>query len=208
MTRIALFGGSFNPPHVAHALVAHYVLATQPVDEVWIVPVYAHAFGKELAPYEDRVAMCRLAVAELGPRAPGDRASSRVKVSRAEEDLASKPGFTVSRTLDLVTHLQERSPTSEFRLVIGADILGETHKWYRWNEVVAKAPLIAIGRSGFDAPPGTTVTGVTMPEISATAIRELVAKGKSIDAPQLAALLPREVLRYIASHGLYRAPTP
>lgn len=202
MTRIALFGGSFNPPHVAHALVAHYVLATQPVDEIWIIPVYAHAFGKELAPYEDRVAMCKLAVAELNP-------GRRVIVSRAEEELAKKPGFTVSRTLDLVTHLE--APGRQFRLVIGADILGETHKWYRWNEVVAKAPPIAIGRSGAAAPPGTTVTGVTMPEISATQIRDLIAKGTPIDDPGLAALLPREVLRYIASHGLYHpapAPTP
>ena len=50
MTRVALFGGSFNPPHVAHQLVALYVLETQPVDELWFVPVYEHVFGKPLAP--------------------------------------------------------------------------------------------------------------------------------------------------------------
>ena len=49
MTRVALFGGSFNPPHVAHQLVALYILETQDVDELWFVPTYAHPFGKQLA---------------------------------------------------------------------------------------------------------------------------------------------------------------
>jgi len=202
VTRIALFGGSFNPPHIAHQLVALYVLETQPVDELWFVPVYAHAFGKGLAPYEHRVAMCERLVDALGPRAT---------VSRAEEALANKPGFTVSRTLDLVEHLLE-TPGRELRLVVGADILGETKKWYRWNDVVAKAPLIAIGRGGIASPesidvdPGTIVTGVTMPEVSATHVRELLAAGNLAD-PQLAALLPRSVLGYIATHRLYQ-PEP
>ena len=118
--RIALFGGSFNPPHIAHELAALYVLETQPVDELWFVPVYAHPFGKELATYAHRVAMCELVAHALGPRA---------KVSRAEEELALRPGFAVSRTLDLVGHLAQ--PGIELRLVIGADILGETAKWHR-----------------------------------------------------------------------------
>src|SRR5258706_10381140 len=102
MTRIAIFGGSFNPPHVAHQLVALYVLETQPIDELWIVPTYAHPFGKDLAPYDDRIAMCELAVAALGPRA---------KVSRAEQELVVRPGFVASRTLDLIEYLRERDPS-------------------------------------------------------------------------------------------------
>jgi nicotinate-nucleotide adenylyltransferase len=189
VTRIALFGGSFNPPHAAHQLVALYVLETQPVDELWFVPVYAHAFGKDLAAYEHRVAMCELAARALGPRA---------KVSRAEEALAQQPGFTVSRTLDLIESLAQ--PDRSFRLVVGADILGETAKWYRWADVVAKAPLIAVGRSGFAVPPGSTLTGVTMPEVSATRVRELLALGD----PAVEQLLPGSVLRYIAEQRLYQ----
>ena len=128
MTCIALFGGSFNPPHVAHQLAVLYVLETQPIDELWFVPVFSHPFGKDLAPYEHRVAMCELVANALGPRA---------KVSRAEQELSSRPGFS-GRTLDLVEYLA--APERELRLVVGADILGETQKWYRWNDVVAKAP--------------------------------------------------------------------
>ena len=193
MTRIALLGGSFNPPHVAHQLVALYVLETQPVDELWFVPVYAHPFGKQLADYEHRVAMCELAARPLGARA---------KVSRLEHELSLQPGFVASRTLDLVRHLAARG--HELRLVVGSDILGETHKWHRWDEVVASAPLIVIGRSGYDLPAGSVATGVAMPEIASTRIRELLERGPPTD-PELRALLPGQVLRYIAGHALYQA---
>jgi nicotinate-nucleotide adenylyltransferase len=191
-TRVALFGGSFNPPHAAHQLVALYVLETQPVDELWFVPVYSHPFGKSLAAYDHRVAMCELVAGALGPRA---------KVSRAEEELAKKPDFVASRTLDLVHHVA--APDRSLRLVIGADILGESSKWYRWSEVVAAAPVIAVGRAGHAVPEGCSITGVTMPEISATRVRELLAQNGP-DAPELTGLLPGRVLRYIATHHLYK----
>jgi len=192
MTRVALFGGSFNPPHVAHQLVALYVLETQPVDEVWFVPVYEHVFGKPLAPFEDRIAMCELAAAALGPRA---------KVSRAEEELARQPGFAGSRTLDLIEYLRATQAV-ELRLVIGTDILGETAKWYRWDEVVKAAPPIVIGRAGH-LPEGSSATGVAMPEISSTEIRAQLAAGHP---EAVAALVPASVLWYIAGRNLYSAP--
>jgi nicotinate-nucleotide adenylyltransferase len=189
MRRVALFGGSFNPPHVAHQLVALYVLETQPVDELWFVPAYVHPLAKQLVSYEHRVAMCELMAPPLGPR---------VTVSRVEEELAKRPGFVASRTLDLVQHLVGQG--LEVRLVIGSDILPETVKWYRWSEVAALAPPIVVGREGHGLPPGATVTGVTMPAISSTQIREALARG---DASAVTGLLPRQVLRYIAEHSLY-----
>jgi nicotinate-nucleotide adenylyltransferase len=190
MSRIALFGGSFNPPHAAHQLVALYVLETCDVDELWFVPTFAHPFGKPLVAFEHRVAMCELAAAPLGARA---------RVSRAEEKLAQQPGFVSSRTLELVDMLLADTPGATFRLVVGADILGETHKWYRFSELVQRAPLLVVGRSGYELPAGAHETGVVMPEISATRIRERLAARD----PAVASLVPREVLRYIDAHGLY-----
>lgn len=189
MKQIGLLGGSFNPPHVAHQLVALYVLETV-VDEVWFVPTYAHPFGKPLVAYEHRVAMCELAAAPLGARAV---------VSRAEHELAHKPDFVASRTLELVEHLYAQHPDALFRLVIGADILGEADKWYRWDDLTRLAPPIVIGRTGDPLPPGSVKTGIVMPDVSATRIRELLAAKD----PAVAALLPQTVLRYIARHGLY-----
>jgi nicotinate-nucleotide adenylyltransferase len=185
MTRIALFGGSFNPPHVAHQLAALYVLETQPVDALWFVPTFVHPFGKPLEPYDARVAMCELACAPLGPRA---------SVSRGEHELASRPGFVASRTLDLIAHLEASHAGASFRLVIGSDILGETGKWHRWDEVVRRAPPIVLARPGH---PGGD--GVVMPEISASDVRALLAAGdRAVEA-----LVPRTVLGYIADHALY-----
>jgi len=182
--KTALFGGSFNPPHAAHQLVALYVLETCDIDELWLVPTYAHPFHKTLVPYDHRVAMCELAAAPLGPR---------VRVSRAEEELAERPGFVTSRTFDLVEMLRAQDPAREFHLVVGADILQETAKWHRWDDLVALAPPIVVGR------PGSPWTGVVMPDISATRVRELLAAHD----PSVGSLVPRSVLRYIAGHGLY-----
>jgi nicotinate-nucleotide adenylyltransferase len=183
---IALFGGSFHPPHVAHQLVALYVLETYAVDALWFVPTYSHPFGKDLVAYEHRVAMCELAAMALGPR---------VRVDRSEETLARRAGFVVSHTLDLVEMLADTHPGETFRLVIGSDILAETVKWYRWEELARRAPPIVVARPGYGGG-----EGAVMPDIAATRIRAMLASG----APGVEALVPRSVLRYIATHGLYR----
>lgn len=193
MRTVGLFGGSFNPPHIAHQLVAFYVLETL-VDEVWFVPAYAHVFGKNLVAFDHRVAMVELAAAPLGARA---------RVLRTEQELAQKPDFVASRTLDLIHHLAGAHPDVQLRLVVGADILGEKDKWYRWDDVVAAAPLIVLGRAGHELPAGSVATGVTMPEVSATKARELLATKD----PAVRSLLPQTVLRYIARHGLYEHST-
>jgi nicotinate-nucleotide adenylyltransferase len=190
MATVALFGGSFNPPHVAHHMLAVYALATCDLDEVWFVPTFRHAFGKGLASYEDRVAMCELLTAEIG---------SRAQVSRAEQTLAAAPGFVVSRTLDLIEHLQACHPAHRFRLLIGADILLETDKWYRWDEVARQAPPIVVGRAEVVAPPQATVSEYSMPGISSTEVRRRLQAQEPVNW-----LVPRGVLGYIAAKGLYR----
>lgn len=190
MKRVALFGGSFNPPHVAHQLVALYVLQTQPVDELWFVPVWDHVFHKALAPFADRVAMCELAAAPI----------AGARVDRCEEELARQPGFAGSRTFELVELLRAREPGLELRLVIGTDILRDTHKWYRWDDLARAAPPIVIARPGHPVPEGQAHT-VVMPDISSTRIRDALSGAAS---EPLAGLLPARVLEYIEAHGLYR----
>jgi nicotinate-nucleotide adenylyltransferase len=190
MTTIAVFGGSFNPPHVAHQMVALYVLETIAVDELWIVPTWRHVFGMELACYDDRVAMCELAAAPLGPRCV---------VSRIEEELARREGFIASRTLDTLDAITAARPGVELRLVIGADILAETAKWYRWDEVVRRAPPIVVSRGGYPRPPELASTELEITTLSSTAVRARLAAGHDASG-----LLPRSVIGYIAGKGLYR----
>src|SRR4029453_16427083 len=114
--RVALFGGSFNPPHVAHQLVALYVLETRAVDQLWLIPCFQHPFEKSLEPFADRLRMCELAAAALGPRA---------RVSDVEGRLGGE-----SRTLRTVQTLRAEHPGFEFSLVIGSDLQRETSGWY------------------------------------------------------------------------------
>lgn len=180
---VALLGGSFNPPHVAHLMAAYWTLATQGVAEVWLLPAYRHPFGKALAPFEDRVRMCELAAAAV----------RGVVVCTAEAELASDP--LVGKTARTLEHLVAKHPALRFALVIGADIVAETERWYRWDRVAELARIVVVGRQGHpeagDLP--------SLPAISSTEIRARLARGENASA-----LVPADVLRYIEERGLYR----
>lgn len=180
MVTVGIFGGSFDPPHVAHQMVCLYVLETCEVDEIWVMPTYRHAFAKELTAFDDRCRMCELAFLALG---------ERVRVSRLEGELA-RP---VSRTLDTLQTLRAQHADTRFRLIVGADILAETHKWHRWEDIVAMAPPVVVGRAGQGG------TGVELPAVSSTEIRRRLASGLPVQS-----LVPRRVMHYIAERGLYR----
>jgi nicotinate-nucleotide adenylyltransferase len=179
--RVAIFGGSFNPPHLAHQMAALYVLETAAVDELWIVPAFQHAFGKALAPFAHRLEMCELAAAALGPRA---------KVSAVERDLGVE-----SRTLRTVRRLQRDFPEHAFSLVIGADLLAELPSWQDSAELQRSVPLVVVGRAGFEAGDGR----LALPRVSSTEVRVALAAGRPVDG-----LVPRTVLDYIDAHNLYR----
>jgi nicotinate-nucleotide adenylyltransferase len=183
--RVAVFGGSFNPPHVAHLLAVTLVLAGEEVDEVVVVPAFRHPFSKNLAPFEDRVAMTELALGWL----------PRVSISRVEETLGGE-----SRTLRTLQHLLKEHPEWSLRLVMGSDLLGETSKWHGFQEICALAPPLVVARSGFEQAPGHPSV---LPAISSTDVRAKIAAGAW---GELGELLPRAVLRHIRAHHLYGAP--
>jgi nicotinate-nucleotide adenylyltransferase len=179
--RVALFGGSFNPPHVAHQLVALYVLETRPIDELWLVPCFQHPFEKSLEPFADRMRMCERAAAALGPR---------VKVSDVEGRLGGE-----SRTLRTVQALRSAHPQVAFSLVIGSDLEAETDGWYGAGELKRSVPFIVVGRGGAGA---GDPDAVTMPAVSSTEVRERLRAGRPVDG-----LVPAAVLDYIRETGLY-----
>jgi len=185
---VAVFGGSFDPPHVAHLLTASYVLATGGFDRLVVVPVYEHAFDKKLAPFEHRVAMCRLCFSGL----------REVSVSDLEAGLP-RPSYT-ERTLEriLADH-----PDWKLRFVMGSDALADTSKWHDYDRVVRLAPPFVVARRGHERP---ELGPAVLPEVSSTRIRELFAglPGDATVARELDALVPRSVREYAEAHGLYR----
>lgn len=177
---IAVYGGSFDPPHIAHTLCCAYVLASERIDRALVVPAAAHPFGKPLAPFEHRVRMCELALRDL----------LRVTISRIEEELP-KP----SLTLRMLEELARREPGSRLRLVIGSDLLAETHAWHRFDRICELAPPIVVQRAGYVTEPAAPA----LPEISSTELRGRLARGESTSG-----WLDPLVAAYAEQHALYR----
>jgi nicotinate-nucleotide adenylyltransferase len=156
------------------------VLSTCEVDRLVVVPAHKHPFGKPLASFDDRVRMCELAMQDL----------AHVEVSRIEETLDGL-------TLHTLEALRGTHDDWSLRLVMGADILLESDKWFRFDEVRRLAPPIVLGRAGVTHA-GAPVA--LLPELSSTHVRELVAKRAWDD---LSPLVPRAVLAHIRRGGLY-----
>ena len=192
--RVAVFGGSFNPPHVGHVLGVVYALSTAPIDEVLVVPVYQHPFAKHLAGFADRLAMCRLALGWL----------PRVSLSTVEEELGGE-----SRTLRTLEHLRASHPEISLRLLVGADVLGDLPKWHRWDRIAELAPPLVLGRRGITAvDAAVTWVGAAsdeppapiLPRVSSTEIRAALAAG---DVAAVRGLVPAAVIDHIVANGLY-----
>lgn len=194
---IGVYGGSFDPPHIAHVLCAAYVLSALELERLLIVPTYSHALEKTAdADFEARVDMMRLASKHL----------CGVEVVDVEAHLP-RP----SRTLTTLVSLSETYSDARLRLVIGSDILAETDRWHRWDDIVALAPPVVIRREGFPVtqpPGGCTVLPATLPLIESSALRSTLATAPGHSkhfsgAESLCGHIPQSVLRYINEHGLY-----
>lgn len=180
MSRIAIFGGSFNPPHLGHQALCLMLLEAAPVDAVWLIPTFRHYLGKTLIDFAHRAKLCRLLVAPLGPRA---------QVLEVEREMKSQ-----GRMVETLREIRKRHPGDSFRLVIGADILQETDRWHRWEEVCQLAEPLVFKRHGY---PGGELPAP--PDISSSELRARLAAGQS-----LVPLVPIRIQQAIEDAGLYQ----
>ena len=177
---VSLLGGSFNPPHVGHLMAALYVRATLG-GEVWLVPAFNHPFGKPLAPFEHRVAMCRAMAADLGPW---------LKVSEIEREVGGE-----GRTIETLEYLLPKHADAKFRLIIGSDILKDLPGWKSWDRIQGLVEVTVLYRAGY---PDPRALGPPLAEVSSTEIRKRL---EAHDPPH--ELVPRAVLVYASAHHLY-----
>ena len=176
--RIAVYGGSFNPPHVCHQVTILYVLETQPVDECWVTPCFKHPFEKQLAPYDLRRDWCRALIEPFGPRC---------RICDVEGEMGGE-----SRSIDTMEELGRRHPRAEFSLVLGSDIRSERQRWKRFDELERRYPIIWIGREGH-RPEGE---GLVLPDISGSMLRAAFRRGEPVSR-----YIPRRVLERIRASG-------
>lgn len=175
-----VYGGSFDPPHMAHQMACLYLLEALEADQVWLVPTFLHAFGKGLADFASRAAMCELLVAPF---------KGRVQVLDTERHLGGQ-----SLTHATMTHLAQAHPGRRLALALGADIMADTHRWHMWDEINRRWPVAVVGRTGFPHP----LSRVELPAIASRAVRDRVRQNKS-----LIGLVPASIARFIAEHRLY-----
>jgi len=186
--RLAIFGGTFDPIHLAHLAIARRAADQFALDRVLLVPAAhpPHKAGAAYAPYEHRVRMSELAC--LG--------DPHIQVSRIEEHTER------SYSIDTIEKVRgQLAPEDQLFFLIGADAFSEIQTWHRWRDVVRAVTFIVVSRPGstYHAPPGIhpeRLSGMDLP-ISSSEIRQALAEGAR------PAELPDTVLQYIFGHELY-----
>ncbi len=190
--KIGIFGGTFNPPHLAHLIIAETVREQFDLDRVLWIPSARPPHKDEgvLAEAADRAAMTRLAIS----------GNTAFKLSEIEME-RDGPSFTI----DTVEALRKRFPEDDHALIIGGDSLRDFGAWLRPEDILVGTELIVYRRRSDD--PGEVapefaaraqIAKAPLLDISGTAIRERCRSGLSIRY-----LVPEAVGDYIREHHLY-----
>ncbi len=131
--QVGLFGGSFNPPHAGHALVADIALRRLALDQLWwiVTPGNPLKSTRELAPLAERLRLSE-AIAQ----------NPRIKVT------AFEAAHRLRYTADTLALVRARNPGVDFVWVMGADNLRDFHRWQRWRQIAMTFPIAVIDRPG------------------------------------------------------------
>ncbi|HOA74831.1 MAG TPA: nicotinate-nucleotide adenylyltransferase [Phycisphaerae bacterium] len=200
---IALFGGTFDPIHHGHLIVARAVVEQLGYARVVLIPAPnpPHKVGRELTDATHRLEMARRAV----------EGEPRFDVSDIE---LRRPGLSYT-ILTVEAFRREVGPDVPLAWIIGGDSLPELHSWYRIGELVDACRIVTAVRAGYETPDLSALRRTLAPEqvdrlcrdilptpvieISATDIRRRVHDGESIRY-----LVPESVRAYIHDHNLYK----
>jgi len=192
--RLGVFGGAFDPPHIAHLALAQHAIAQFGLQQLRIIPT-GDAWHKDhtLTASPHRLAMARLAFEGMAQVAVDER-----EINRA--------GATY--TYDTLLELKTEHPDDELFLFIGADQAHAFKTWHRWQDILKLATLVVAQRGG--APQwhnavSPDVQRLDMPslKVSATDIRAHYAQ-HTVAQPPFSNWLPASVQHYIEQHSLYR----
>jgi len=185
--KLGLFGGTFDPPHNGHLIVAQDALIALALDRILFIParVPPHKRHLRITPAALRCAMLEVAIAGNAQFAMDDLELRR-----------EGPSWTV----DTLRALRERDTAAELFLLIGADQYADLATWHDAAEIPRLAHVVVLARRG-ERPAGARVVDVTRIDISGTEIRRRVAAGQPIRY-----LVPDAVDAIIRREGLYRTP--
>jgi len=199
MHKTVVFGGTFNPIHNGHLMMAQAAVALPFVDELCLVPVmqppHKDATG-QLVGGSHRMEMCRLA----------SKLIKNCNVSDIELIRSGK-----SYTYDTLCELRRKYPSKEFCLLIGGDMVATFHEWFKYKDILKMADLIVVTRKEVATDEFTAAVNsllhkggtlhllnIDTPDISSTEIRKRISIGLDVSG-----MIPVSVEQYIKRNGLY-----
>lgn len=185
--RVGIIGGTFNPPHMGHLIMAQQVGDQLGLDEVRFMPDAQppHVDEKKTIPAQDRANMVQRAIAD----------NPLFKLETAELKRGGK-----SYTYDTMKALKARHPETQYYFIIGGDMVDYLHTWSHIDELVKLVTFVGIKRTGYPTTSQYPVIWVDAPliDISSTQIRHKVSQGHTVRY-----LVPDTVAAYIKEHQLY-----
>ena len=193
--RVALYGGSFDPPHNGHLATVALLLNSRVVDRVIIVPSGERPDKKKATATADRLAMIRIAVAEAFPN------DARVSVSDVHA-----MGTVGYGTINVLDYMRTKESQAEFLVTIGSELVSDLPKWRESSRLAASASFLVVERPGSAMPetpygfrlervPNGDRSGIL---VSSTQLREMVCSGESC-----AGFVPAAVAAFISQRSLY-----
>lgn len=187
LERIAILGGTFNPPHLGHLVIANEVLHAYNLDEIWFMPNQEPPHKKKSREVrdEDRVHLLKLAIS----------GHPKFKVELIELERQG-PSYTYE-TMKL---LKEIHPNKDFYFIIGADMIEYLPKWKNISQLLEMVKFIGVNRPAYNQKSTYPIQYVDVPDvgISSSMIRERMKEKKSIRY-----LVPESVRSYIKENELY-----
>jgi len=191
--KIGIFGGTFDPPHIGHLILAEFVREQVELDCVWLAPTLdpPHKLEREKTPASQRYEMVKLACDDDPFILPSDI------------DLVHnrKPSYTI----DLLDEISQENPHDEFILIIGADSVIEFTTWHRWREILSKYRVVAVRRPYADiadAHPdvidSVEILESPLLELSSSDIRRRIREGHSVRY-----MMTKKAFDFIMKNNLY-----
>ncbi|MFB4164853.1 nicotinate-nucleotide adenylyltransferase [Alteribacillus sp. JSM 102045] len=187
--KIGLLGGTFDPPHIAHLIIAQEALSALQLDEVWFIPVHTppHKVREKMADPSERYEMTKRAIA--------NNESFQASAIELERE---GPSYTIETIKTLI----EMTEDTEFYFIIGGDMAEQLDTWKDIDTLKKMVTFVVAERPGYQGGPGENdgIKYIEVPqmEISSTVIRERCKESKSIRY-----YVPEEVWNFIEERDLY-----
>lgn len=186
MRKIGLFGGTFDPPHIGHFIIAQEVKNHLTLDEIWFIPTNE-------PPHKNNAFINKMHRLEMLQRVVDTVDSFRV--NPIELNRIGK-----SYTIDTIKAIKDEFPEDDFYFIIGADMVEYLPKWHEVEKLLSLVQFVGVGRPNYSLTTNYPIKKIDIPlvEISSTEIRKRIKKGWDIKY-----FLPHEVYIYMKEHLLY-----